>query len=63
MRFRIADESALTAPIAIHYRYETAAGEKTLRQVLRREDFKNGEAEFSVDAPGLTRCRSVSISY
>jgi hypothetical protein len=45
------------------YRYETGTGGKTHQQVLRRADFRNGEAVFVADAPGLTRCRSVSISY
>jgi hypothetical protein len=63
LRFRVADSSALAAPVVILYRYETAAGERTVRRTLRREDFINGEAVFSVMAPGLARCRSVSIAY
>lgn len=63
LRFRVADASALSAPVIIRYSYETGAGEKSLRRLLRPADFKDNEAVFNVDAPGLTRCRSVSISY
>jgi pimeloyl-ACP methyl ester carboxylesterase len=63
LRFRLADASALFAPVTVLYNYDTAAGAKTARHTLRREDFQNGEAVFTLDAPGLTRCRSLSISY
>lgn len=63
LRFRLNDASSLTAPVTVVYRYETAAGEKTHHQTLRPADFKDGEATYTADAPGLTRCRSVSISY
>ena len=63
LRFRVLDASALTAPVTVVYRYETGSGEKAHRQVLRRADFRNDEAAYVVDAPGLTRCRSVSIIY
>ncbi|NWF84834.1 MAG: hypothetical protein HXY18_13510, partial [Bryobacteraceae bacterium] len=63
LRFRLADASALSAPVTVLYNYDTAAGAKTARHTLRREDFHNGEAVFTLDAPGLTRCRSLSISY
>jgi hypothetical protein len=63
LRFRVADPTALQAEVTVVYRYETAAGEKTHRHVLRRAEFRGGEAVYTVDAPGLLRCRSVSISY
>jgi hypothetical protein len=63
LRFRVADAATLTGPVTVAYRYATDGGEKTHRHVLRPADFKNGEAVYVVDAPGLTRCRSVSISY
>lgn len=63
LRFRLADPSALTAPVNVVYRYETGAGTRTLTHQLRRADFINGEAVFQVEAPGLLRCRSVAVSY
>ncbi len=63
LRFRIADPAALSAPVAVVYKYDSASGEKTHRQVLRASDFRNGEATYTADAPGLLRCRSVSLSY
>jgi hypothetical protein len=63
LRFRVRDASSLTAPVTVEYRYETASGGKSLRRALRTSDFNEGEAAFAADAPGLTRCRSVSISY
>lgn len=38
LRFRLNDASALTAPVTVVYRCETAAGEKTHKQVLRPAD-------------------------
>ncbi|MBK9167179.1 MAG: hypothetical protein IPM24_06910 [Bryobacterales bacterium] len=62
MRFRAT--VAPEAPVEVVYRYDTAArGPDKRRHRLRPEDFVGQEARFSVDAPGLVRCRSVSIRY
>ncbi|MBI5086575.1 MAG: hypothetical protein HZB13_18520 [Acidobacteria bacterium] len=63
LRFAVADASAITAPIEIVYHYQTAAGPRSHRQILRRRDFTGNAATYVIDAPGLIRCRSVSISY
>jgi hypothetical protein len=63
LRFRIADAAALQGDVSVSYRYLTAAGERTQRQVLRRGDFRGVEAVYTVDSPGLLRCQSVSIAY
>ena len=63
LRFRVADAAALTGPVTVVYGYDSASGEKTHRQILRAGDFQNEEATYTADAPGLLRCRSVSISY
>ena len=63
LRFRVAEAGALKGPVTVEYRCETAAGEKAHRQVLRPADFREGEAVYRAEAPGLTRCRTVSVSY
>lgn len=63
MRLRVADAAALSGPVTVSYRYRTAGGEKTSQRALGRADFRNGEAGYAVEAAGLTRCNSVSISY
>jgi hypothetical protein len=63
LRLRTIDSSALTAPVTVAYKYQSASGEKMQKRVLRRDDFHDGEATYTVDAPGLLRCRSVAISY
>jgi hypothetical protein len=63
LRFRIADATALTAPVTVVYRYDSASGEKIHRQILRAGDFQNGEATYTAEAPGLLRCHSVALSY
>jgi len=63
LRLRVADAAALSGPVTVTYRYATAGGEKTSQRALGRADFKNGEAAYALEAAGLTRCNSVSISY
>jgi hypothetical protein len=54
---------APAAPVTISYRYQTAQGEKGASHTLPVSAFSKGEAIFTLQAPGLTRCQSVSISY
>lgn len=63
LRMRVAGGAALSAPLTVTYRYQAGSRDRTHRQVLRPSDFKDGEAAYTVDAPGLTRATSVSISY
>jgi hypothetical protein len=63
MRLRVRDATAIQAPIRVTYRCQTASGAMTHVQALKREDFRGGEATYRIDAPGLIRCDSVTISY
>lgn len=63
VRFRVREGHAPRAPVTVVYRYQTASGEKTHRRRLRPSAFRGGEAAYEIDAPGLVRCNSVSVSY
>ncbi len=63
VRFKVADSSLIRGPIEVAYHYQTAAGEKSHVQKLHASDFHNNEATYSIDAPGLTRCNSLAITY
>jgi hypothetical protein len=63
LRLRVADAAALSGPVTVTYRYATSGGERTSQRALGRAEFKNGEASYVMEAAGLTRCNSVSISY
>ena len=63
LRLRVADAAALSGPVTVTYRYATAGGERTSQRALGRAEFNNGEASYVMEAAGLTRCNSVSISY
>jgi hypothetical protein len=63
LRLHVASASTLVGPVTVTYRFATAAGERTVSRALRPKDFEGDEAVFVMNAPGLTRCRSVSISY
>ncbi len=63
VRMKTATGSIPAAPVSVTYEYETAGGLRSHRQVLGPTAFAKGEASYKVEAPGLMRCRSVSISY
>ncbi|HXG32856.1 MAG TPA: hypothetical protein VNJ11_05785 [Bryobacteraceae bacterium] len=63
VRFKVNDAAAVRAPVRVTYVYQTAAGEKTHVQVLERSDFRGNEASYRLEAPGLQRCKSLSIRY
>jgi len=63
IRFRVRDSARLQGPVAVVYRYQTAGGEKSNRQDLRPADFIGHQATYTLSAPGLLRCNSISISY
>jgi hypothetical protein len=63
IHFKVRDGSRLRGNIEVTYRYETAAGERTHRQSLRPADFHANMATYTIEAPGLLRCKSVSVAY
>jgi hypothetical protein len=63
VRFRVRDSSLLRGPVRVTYRYETAAGDRVHTKVLRPSDFRGNEAVYRLDAPGLSRCKSVAVEY
>jgi hypothetical protein len=50
-------------PLTVAYRYRTNVGEKVHSQRLEPSAFRNGEASYVLDAPGLIRCESVRVTY
>ncbi len=63
LHFKVRDASRLQGPVKVVYRYQTAQGEKRNERVLRPADFRGNAAAYRIDAPGLTRCNSVSVTY
>jgi hypothetical protein len=51
------------APFTVTYQYETEQGVRTVSRRLPPAALSTGEAPFTLRAPGLTRCKSVSIAY
>lgn len=60
---RLAAAGVPQAPVEINYVCDTDRGKQSYRHVLAPTAFAGGEAAFEVNAPGLRRCRSVSIAY
>ena len=63
IRFKLADASKVNGPIRVTYRYETKAGEQSHETTLTAQDFRDNEAAYEIDAPGLIRCKSLAVSY
>jgi hypothetical protein len=63
VRVRVRDATLVRAPVRVTYRWETAASEKEDVRTLQPSDFRGGEAVYTLDAPGLARCKSVAIVY
>lgn len=57
------DPAQWNGALHITYRYQTTAAPHEHTQTLRRRDFRNSTATYTLNAPGLTRCISVSIGY
>ncbi|MFN7995036.1 MAG: hypothetical protein U0Q18_15620 [Bryobacteraceae bacterium] len=63
IHFKVRDASAIVHPVRIAYRYQTAGGEQTAAHTLAPADFHGNTASYEINAPGLTRCDSLTIAY
>lgn len=63
IHFKVADASKIRGPVEVVYRYQTEKGEQTHRQALRASDFHRNVATYQLEASGLIRCNSLSVSY
>jgi hypothetical protein len=63
IQFKLHDASQLRGPVKVTYTYQTAEGERSHSQALNPSDFHANVARYSFDAPGLVRCKSLSIAY
>lgn len=63
LRFDLKNAARLEGPVTVTYRYDTASGEQTAVHTLKPADFHDNTARYTLNAPGLIRCRSLSITY
>jgi hypothetical protein len=63
IRFQVRDAKLLQAPVRVTYKYRTASGPKSHVKTLAPADFIDNQATYKLEAPGLIRCDSVSITY
>ena len=65
VRFKVEDPSLVQGEIMVTYRWQTAGGEREHNQrIVPGEMFyRDNEAVYTIDAPGLIRCNSLTISY
>jgi len=63
MRLELQDSAKLRAPVTVSYRYRNDTGMETRERQILPAQFQSNVAFFSIDAPGLTRCESVTIRY
>ena len=63
IHFRLKDADSLRGPVRVTYTYETAAGQRLQTNDLHISDFHGDAAQYSFEAPGLIRCKSLAIAY
>lgn len=63
IHFKVGDANRIRDTIRVTYRYQDPTGAREHTQTLRRADFRGNVASYSLEAPNLTRCTSLSISY
>jgi len=63
IQFQLRDAAQLRGPVRVTYTYQTARGERAHTQILHAQDFHTNVARYSFHAPGLVRCKSLSITY
>ena len=63
MQFKLHDAAQLRGPVQVTYTYQGADGEKSATRTLHPADFHSDVARYSLNAPGLIRCKSLTIAY
>ncbi|OGG05788.1 MAG: hypothetical protein A3F83_05620 [Candidatus Glassbacteria bacterium RIFCSPLOWO2_12_FULL_58_11] len=64
IRFKVEDPAKVEGDILVTYRWQAAQGEQCNRKRITPDEFyKDNEAVYHLEAPGLERCNSLSISY
>lgn len=65
VRFKVRDVSGLDSDIYVEYTWEDREGRKASnrKRLYPELFFKDNEAVYTIDAPGLWRCNSLVISY
>ncbi|HUU30048.1 MAG TPA: hypothetical protein VM123_19765, partial [archaeon] len=64
VRFKVEDPSRLKGDVFITYVWQTEDGEKSHRKRITQGSFyKDNEAVYNIEAPGLERCKGLIISY
>jgi len=64
IRFKMDDPAQIKGDLLAKYVWETAEGEQSHEKLLSpRLFFKDNEAVYRIEAPGLERCKALIISY
>jgi hypothetical protein len=63
VHFQLRDAAKLRGPVEVTYKYQTAQGERSHRETLAPSRFRGNTASYVIDAPGLERCNSITVSY
>ncbi len=63
IHFKVVDGTQVRDPIEVIYNYQNQSGETRHQQRIHPRDFQSNMATYSLEAPGLIRCNSLSIRY
>jgi hypothetical protein len=65
VRFKVDDPAEVKGDIEVSYKWQTADGEQShVKRIVPGEMLYNdNEAVYVIDAPGLIRCNSLTVSY
>lgn len=64
IRFKVDDPEQIEGDMLVKFVWETCEGEQSREKMLsKRLFFKDNEAVYRIEAPGLERCKALIISY
>lgn len=63
IHFRLNGGVRPVSPVTVEYRYQTAAGEQSHCRTILPGEISAGGMSYVLNAPGLIRCNSLSITY